>query len=118
MKQFYIDEKFLTDVTIVKEYGRKEIETKHDLVNAIKNPSVMKSISHQDHPEFTKFREQLESDGYIEVQRMWCNGDRVLKPFKLNDFTFRKGAKFCCAAALGCHFAVARKYNHSKTIGY
>jgi hypothetical protein len=31
----------------------------------------------------------------------WWNGDRVIKPFYLNDYYFDEGDKFMCASALG-----------------
>lgn len=118
MKQFYIDEQYLTGVTEVREIGKKEIESNQDLVDAIRKTHIMTITSNKDHPEFTKLREQLGADGYIEIERGWWNGDRVLKPFMLNDFKFTRGAKFPCASAMNGHFTVARKYNYSKTIGY
>ena len=109
MKEFTIDEAYLTDVIVRHEY-RTEINDKYDLVKAIKQPVVMSSISNKDHDEFTKLREYLGENGYIEIQRGWWNGDRVLKSFKLNGFTLNKGAQFPCAAAMGVSIKVAKKY--------
>jgi hypothetical protein len=108
LKQFTIDEQYITDVSVRVEH-RQEIKDKHDLLKAIKNPVVMSSISSKDHDEFTKLRDQLESLGYIETQRSWWNGDRVLKSFKLNEWTFRRGHRFPCAAAMRVSITCARK---------
>jgi len=113
LKQFTIDEEYICDVTI---------KTVHDFVKDRNNPTfddvikvlkgVDKSISYtsQDHHEFTKLREELGRLGYIKIERGWWNGDRVLKSFKLNEWTFRKGHKFACAAAMGNSIITARKY--------
>ena len=74
LKQFIIDEQYITDVTVRVE-RRQEINDKQDLFKAIKNPVVMSSISNKDHDEFTKLRNQLEELGYIKTERGWWNGD-------------------------------------------
>ncbi len=118
LKQFYIDEAFIDDVTVRTEHDfikdRNNI-TNDDLIKIIKGWDKSVSISNKDHDEFTKLRNHLEELGYIECQRRWWNGDRVLKSFKLNEWTFRKGHKFPCAAAMKVSITCARKYNR-KTI--
>lgn len=70
----------------------------HDLVGKI----IVKGESYgtKDHPEFTKLRNKLCKLGYIQIESSYWNGDRVLKPFKLNELTFEKGESFLCAGAL------------------
>lgn len=68
------------------------------------------SMGFIDHPEFTKLRDKLEAEGYIQTERTYWNGDRVLKPFMLNGNKFDKGEKFCCASALDIKFKVAKEY--------
>jgi hypothetical protein len=112
---FYIDEAYLTDVVVRTEYPRYDDRTDltaEELISMIKNPTLTVSIGTMDHPEFTRLREQLESDGYIQVQRGWWNGDRVLKPFNLNNIRFKKNEQFLCAAAMGVHLKVLKKYQH------
>lgn len=70
------------------------------------------STSSQDHPAFTGLRNDLEKRGYIKTERGWSNGDRVLKPFYLNQVYFSNGEyentpedewyddRFPCAAAM------------------
>ena len=53
-----------------------------------------------DHPEFTKMRNRLEKQGYIQIEHGWVNGDRALKPFSLNGVKFKKHDNFPCASAL------------------
>ena len=62
-----------------------------------------------DHPEFTKLREKLGREGYIEIERDWWNGDRVLKPFVFNKLTFKVGEKFGCAAYLSVRLSLLKK---------
>lgn len=58
-------------------------------------------IYSEDHPAFTALRNRLEKDGYIKTERNWSNGDRVTKPFYLNNMYFDIGEQFSCAPALG-----------------
>ena len=117
---FYIDEAYLTDVMVRTEYprydDRKDL-TAEELISVIKNPQPSVSIGSKDHPEFTRLREQLERDGYIQVQRGWWNGDRVLKPFRLNDVEFKKNNQFPCAAAMKGHLKFTKLYKRKKKGG-
>ena len=114
---FYIDEAYLTDVVVRTEYpcynDRTDL-TAEELISVIKNPAPAVSIGTKDHPEFDSLRNNLEQQGYIAVQRGWWNGDCVLKPFRLNGKTFKKGSQFPCAAAMGVHLKVSRKYQQKK----
>ena len=115
---FYIDEQYICDVTVKTEYDfikDRNNPTHDDIIKILRGYDKTYSISHKDHDEFTKLRNQLEELGYIETQRSWWNGDRVLKSFRLNEFIFRKGHKFCCAAAMKGSIAYARKIKR-KTI--
>ena len=62
-----------------------------------------------DHPEFTKMRNRLEKQGYIQIEHGWRNGDRALKPFSLNGFKFKKHDKFPCASAMDIWLSVKEK---------
>lgn len=53
-----------------------------------------------DHPAFAALREHLGREGYIDIERGCWNGDRVTKPFYLNEVFFDVGKKFVCAAAM------------------
>lgn len=114
LKQFKLDEKFICDVQVRNEYDfikdRNNI-TNEDLIKILKGYDKSVSFSNKDHDEFTKLRNHLEELGYIETQRGWWNGDRVLKSFKLNEWTFRKDHKFPCASAMKVSIECARKYN-------
>jgi len=68
-------------------------------------------ISTQDHPAFTQLRERLGKEGYIDIQRSWSNGDRVTKPFYLNNMYFDIGEQFSCAPALGVTYDIAYRKN-------
>jgi hypothetical protein len=113
LKQFTIDESYITDVnvrTVTSTLDNPDDPTPEDLIKILQGQHQWISLSHKDHDEFTKLRNQLEELGYIETQRSWWNGDRVLKSFKLNEWTFRKGHKFPCAGAMHTSITCARKY--------
>lgn len=113
LKQFYLDESLEWDVVVHKQgntYLDKDTVTDNDLLEAIKGNGTWSSLSTDDSPEFKALRNQLEELGYIECQRRWWNGDRVLRAFRLNGVTFRKDAQFCCGAAMKHHLHFERKY--------
>ena len=107
MREFLIPEEYLTDVSdnyIKYKYDTTKELTNEQLVDILVNGNIQyTSLSHKDHPEFTKLREELESLGYINVCTYSSNGDRVLKPFKLNGKRFKKNETFYCACALKSH---------------
>ena len=70
-------------------------------------------ISNTDHPAFTQLRERLGKEGYIKIERGWWNGDRVTKPFYLNNMYFDIGEQFSCAAALGVTYDIAKRKTQS-----
>lgn len=120
MKEFFIDESFITDVTVRTEHDfikDRNNPTHDDLIKILKGYDKSVSISHKDHDEFTKLRNQLEELGYIKTERGWWNGDRVLKSFKLNGFILRKGHKFLSAAAMKGSIEYARSKGR-KTISF
>jgi hypothetical protein len=67
-----------------------------------------------DHPEFTKMRNNLEKQGYIQIEHGWWNGDRVTQPFSLNGIKFKVKDTFPCAAALEIRFSIKEKLTKSK----
>ena len=121
LKQFTIDEKYICDVTVRTEHDfikdRNNL-TNEDLVKILRGWDKSVSISNKDHDEFTKLRNQLELQGYIKTERGCWNGDRILKSFKLNEWTMRKGHKFPCAAAMKVSISVARKFGRKSISSY
>ena len=108
---FTIDEHFLIDIithTRVSLYEGKDGLSEEELLRVLRDEDKVTITEIIDHPEFTRLREQLETEGYIEVEHKWHNGDRVLKPFRLNGFDFDEGCKFPCATALGNAIKCAR----------
>jgi len=104
MNRFYIDLAYATSVIIVTEHRIKQLSDESEadfLVRKLAtNDSTVRSTSSEDHPEFTKLREQLGKEGYIEIVRNCWNADTVLKSFYLNDILFKKRAQFLCGAAI------------------
>ena len=96
MKQFYINPVYVCSITKI-QYDMDI--TGCDLLNSIKGAKV-RGISSDEHQVFKNLRDQLEAEGYIRTQRSSWNGDRVLKPFRLNDKVFNTGSTFYSAAAL------------------
>jgi hypothetical protein len=107
MREFLIPEEYLTDVSdnyIKYKYDTTKELTHEQLVDILVNGNIQyRSFGTKDHPEFTKLRDELESLGYIKTFRSSSNGDRVLKPFKLNGKRFRKNETFYCACAIKSH---------------
>lgn len=104
MKKFYIDIAYVTDTIVKKQYRitqMKDESSEDFLIRKLSTDNVAFSTTgSEDHPEFTKLREQLNKDGYIKIERGWWNGDSVLKPFQLNDVSFKVGRTFPCASAM------------------
>ena len=101
LKQFRLKREYFTSV-----HNNKYIELQ-DLVGRI----IVKgdSFATKDHPEFTKLRNKLGKLGYISIEPLYWNGDRVLKPFKLNQLSFEKGEQFSCADALAIKLDIHHK---------
>jgi hypothetical protein len=121
LKQFTIDEKFICDVTVRTEFDLikdRNNPTYDDIIKVLKGYDKMICTSNKDHNEFTKLREELDRLGYIKIERGWWNGDRVLKSFKLNEWSFRKNHKFPCAAALSNSIHCARKHRWKNISSY
>ena len=121
LKQFFIDEQYICDVTVRTEHDfikDRNNPTHEDLIRILKGHDKMISIGNKDHDEFTKLRNQLEELGYIKTERGWWNGDTILKSFKLNEWTFRKGHKFPCAAAMSTSISCARKFGWKSISSY
>ena len=116
LREFTIDEAYLCDITICKEWNvytqPGQTPTPEEMVKILKGEGKCSMLSHNDHPEFEKLRNELERLGYIKIERGWSNGDQVIKSFRLNGYIARKGWGFSCASALGNHFKFLR--NHPK----
>lgn len=106
MKHFTIDHSYLTNITIYKEwnsYKNKTDPSEEDLIKVLQGKGKCSTTYSEDHPEFSKLRNQLESEGYITTIRNYVNGDRVVEEFYLNNVKFRKGEQFPCAPAMRHH---------------
>ena len=120
LREFFIDENYITDVTVrtvTSTLTNPDDPTPDDLIKILKGHHQMISFSNKDHDEFTKLRNQLEELGYIETERGWGNGDRVIKGFKLNGFPLKKGERFYCAGAMRGAMSYAKKNKRSR-IGF
>ena len=93
------------------EYFSSVQDVKYALLHDMSGKIVFQgnSLGLKDHPEFTKLRNRLSKMGYILMETSYWNGDIVLKPFKLNKLSFKKGEQFPCAGALGTRMFAAKK---------
>ena len=108
---FELDDAYLTSITIRKEWSMYDNHTEltqEQLIKVLKGEDKCSSVSSDDHPEFKKLREQLGEQGFILIERGWWNGDRVLKPFKLNGKKFKIGDQFPCGAAMSGHLKYSK----------
>ena len=109
-KQFKLKREHITSVShtehivlVVPEEARALFSTFNHKLEGYAHSSLI------DHPEFTKMRNRLEKQGYIQIEHGWVNGDRALKPFSLNGFKFKKHDKFPCASAMDIWLSVKEK---------
>jgi len=108
IREFFVDPAYLTDVPVETHWGvydhipPSEL-TPQQVMEILQGLDRRTSISRYDHPEFDRLRRELGSQGYIEIQLAWCNGDRVLKRFRLNGYLFNKNDQFPCGAAMQLH---------------
>ena len=102
-KQLHFDEDLFAPCYMIKEeYLTSCNEAFTWITPTGSGPSgtISKSV---DHPAFAALRKHLGVRGYIEIQTGWINGDRVTKPFHLNEVPFNVGDKFVCASAMSGH---------------
>ena len=114
---FEIDMNSLCSVNVHKTWGMYDHIPKHELtheqlIKIIKGEDRYSSTSNDDHPEFKELRNKLEAQGFIECERGWWNGDRVLKPFTVNGARFYKNEKFHCGSAI--RYTVEQKQKNKK----
>ena len=110
LKQFKLKREHITSVShtehivlVVPEEARALFKIFNHKLEGYAHSSLI------DHPEFTKMRNRLEKQGYIQIEHGWINGDRALKPFSLNGFKFKKHDKFPCASAMDIWLSVKEK---------
>lgn len=92
------------------EYLVKDTVTNEDLVEVLKGKGNCAIGGSDDSKEFKALRNRLEELGYINIQRGWWNGDRVLKTFFLNGVRFDPDDQFPSGAAMKLHLQFTRKY--------
>lgn len=108
--RFFIDEKHLEMLSITKRFVLKndtiiEIDknyvfTEDDTWNALLGNRGYSITSLEDTAEFSILRNKLGLEGFIFIETSYHNGDRVLKPFYLNDKLFKTNDIFYCSSAL------------------
>ena len=94
------------------DYADKDTVTNEDLVKVLQGKGNRSVMGTDDSEEFKALRNQLEAEGYIQCQRNWWNGDRVLKTFFLNGVRFDVDDQFASGAAMKLHLQFARKYEN------
>lgn len=117
LKEFFLNESLDWNVTTYREwnsYLSNDVVTNEDLVEVIKGNGKCSITGDDDGPEFRALRNHLEAEGYIQCERGWWNGDRVLRGFKLNGVSFRKNEQFCCGSAMKHHLKSRRRISDYK----
>ena len=109
LKQFKLKKEHITGVSHTERMVLEVPEKARALYKIFDHRLEGNAYSVIDHPEFTKLRNKLEKQGYIKIEHGWVNGDRVLKPFSLNGFKFKKHHQFSCAEALSIWLSVEEK---------
>ena len=112
---FTLDESISWEVSIMQSWSTLENPdnpTPDDMIKLLLQHHEITSVRSDDSPEFQTLRNQLEAQGYIECERNWWNGDRVLQPFALNGVLFDTGDKFCSGAAMQHHLKFEREYQN------
>lgn len=101
-KQLHFDEELFAPCYTIKEEYITSLNEAFTWItaNGYGPCTVAKSV---DHPAFAALREHLGIRGYIKIERGWINGDRVIKPFHLNEVPFQVGDKFVSASAMSGH---------------
>jgi len=94
-------------------FANKDTVSNEDLVKVLRGEGDCGSFGSDDSPEFKALRNQLEAEGYIQCQRSWWNGDRVLKTFFFNGVRFDADDQFCSGAAMKMHLQSARRYDNA-----
>ena len=95
------------------EHMVKDHVTSEDLIKVLKGKGNRSIMGSDDSAEFKALRNQLEAEGYIQCQRSWWNGDRVLKTFFLNGVRFDVDDQFASGAAMKLHLQFSRKREHA-----
>jgi len=91
------------------DYADKDTITNDDLVKVLQGKGNRSVMGTDDSEEFKALRNQLEDEGYIQCQRSWWNGDRVLKKFYLNSVSFDPDDQFLSGAAMKMRLQSARR---------
>ena len=86
--KFTIKPEYLTDVVV-------------SFTHPISVSGITGTTSSVDHPAFAAMRKHMAAAGYIEIDTMCWNRDKVLKTFFLNDVEYKKGDRFTCASHQG-----------------
>jgi hypothetical protein len=122
LKNFEINEQYFCDdsVPIYREHlENRDNPTPADMIKILKGEDrTLVGMSNRDHPVFAELRDQLEQLGHISTVRNSWNGDKVIKSFKLNGWTFSRGHRFPCAAAMKVSISCARKHGWTSISKY
>lgn len=111
-KQLHFDEDIFPPCFIIKEEyltSCNEAFTWIPPTGGAPSGTIAKAV---DHPAFDALRKRLGALGYIKIENGWINGDRVTKPFCLNEVYFGVGDKFVSASAMGGHLKFRKKYGN------
>lgn len=111
-KQLHFDEDIFPPCFMIKEEYLTSCNEAFTWIPPTGGASSGTIAHHVDHPAFAALRKRLGALGYIKIENGWVNGDRVTKPFCLNEVYFGVGDKFVCASAMSGHLNFRKKYGN------
>jgi hypothetical protein len=111
-KQLHFDEELFPPLYTIKEEYLTSCNEAFTWISPTGHGPSGTVASAVDHPAFAALRKHLAVRGYIEMQTNWVNGDRVIKPFYLNEVYFDVGEKFVSGSAMCSHLKFKRKYGN------
>ncbi|CAB4143778.1 hypothetical protein UFOVP447_235 [uncultured Caudovirales phage] len=109
-KQLHFDEELFAPCYTIKDEYLVSLNEAFSWISPTghgPNGTVAHSV---DHPAFAALRKHLDARGFIKIETGWVNGDRVTKPFYLNEVYFDVGDKFVCSSAMAGHLKFRKKY--------
>lgn len=109
LKQFKLKREHIRSVSHTEHIVLEVPEEARALFKIFDHKLEGEAHSSIDHPEFTKLRNKLEKQGYIQIEHGWWNGDRAVKSFSLNGFKFKKHDIFPSASAMDIWLSVEKK---------
>lgn len=96
--EYQINLDYCTDIPVTYQWKNRRQANK-----SVEDTQWCSTYSSVNHPAFDELRKHLGWAGLLHIEDSYSNGDRVLKPFKLNNILFNEDEQFVCATAMKYH---------------